>query len=359
MINTSNFKFTNDKLIRTAFRKRLENTYKDDKDVRIIDELGVIHGSARVDMAVVNGIIHGFELKSDLDTLRRLPEQMDAYNSVFDQVTLVVGKNHVHEAIRSVPEWWGVIIAKISDSNDEINFVPIREAVDNPERNPVSVARLLWRQEALDVLEKNGAGLNLTYEVRDGILGHSKGGKDLQAIDPNHMPESLEGMCVRVADRIAYLNHDIDDSVRAHVLNVDELPQDALDVLGRTHGLRIATMVMNVLHTSFGKPEVAMSGEVLHATNALKDYMYEHVYTIETRGNMELTKAQFMLKELFNLYMAKPDLIPARELVPIEDEKLSERDRLAYQVTDFIAGMTDRYATMKFKHHFFPVAWST
>jgi hypothetical protein len=156
VINTSKFKFTNDKLIRTAFRKRLENTYKDDKDVRIIDELGVIHGSARVDMAVVNGIIHGFELKSDLDTLRRLPEQMDAYNSVFDQVTLVVGKNHVHEAIRAVPEWWGVIIAKISDSNDEINFVPIREAVDNPERNPVSVARLLWRQEALDVLEKNG-----------------------------------------------------------------------------------------------------------------------------------------------------------------------------------------------------------
>jgi dGTPase len=235
------------------------------------------------------------------------------------------------------------------------------EALDEALRAYVAGASFRHYEQSLrivDVLEKNGAGLNLTYEVRDGILGHSKGSKDLQVIDPNHMPESLEGMCVRVADRIAYLNHDIDDSVRAQVLNVDELPQDALDILGRTHGIRIATMVMNVLQTSFGKPEVGMSGDVLQATNALKDYMYEHVYTIETRGNMELTKAQFMLKELFNLYMTKPDLIPARELVPIEDEKLSERDRLAYQVTDFIAGMTDRYATMKFKYHFFPVAWS-
>jgi len=235
------------------------------------------------------------------------------------------------------------------------------EALDEALRSYIPDATFRHYEQSLrivDVLEKNGAGLNLTLEVRDGILGHSKGGKDLQAVDPNHMPESLEGMCVRVADRIAYLNHDIDDSVRAHVLDVADLPQDAMDILGHTHGVRIATMVMNVLDTSFGKPLVAMSGETLDATNALKDYMYEHVYTIETRGNMELSKAQFMLKELFNLYMSKPDLIPARELVPINDENLSERDKLAYQVTDFIAGMTDRYATMKFKHHFFPVAWS-
>ncbi len=148
--------FTNDKLIRAALRERLERTYKDDKHVKIIDELGVMHGSARVDMAVVNGIIHGFELKSDLDTLRRLPEQMEAYNSVFDQVTLVVGKNHVHEAIRAIPEWWGVMIAKASDSDNGISFVMIREAIDNPSRDSVSIARLLWRQEALDILEKNG-----------------------------------------------------------------------------------------------------------------------------------------------------------------------------------------------------------
>jgi hypothetical protein len=156
MMNTSNFVSTTDKLIRAAFREKLENDYKDLEDVKIIDELGVMHGSARVDLAVVNGIIHGFELKSDLDTLRRLPEQMDAYNSVFHQITLVVGKNHIREAIQAIPEWWGIIIAKISDSDNEMNFVSIREAIDNPAQDPVSIARLLWRQEALDILEKNG-----------------------------------------------------------------------------------------------------------------------------------------------------------------------------------------------------------
>src|SRR5580704_6657611 len=114
MMNTSNFISTTDKLIRAAFREKLENDYRDERDVKIIDELGVMHGSARVDMAVVNGIIHGFELKSDLDTLRRLPEQMEAYNSVFDQITLVVGKQHVQEAINAAPEWWGITIAKMA-----------------------------------------------------------------------------------------------------------------------------------------------------------------------------------------------------------------------------------------------------
>ena len=168
-MNTLNPTFTNDKLIRAAFRERLEIEYKNDTDVKIIDELGVMHGSARVDMAVVNGIIHGFELKSDLDTLKRLPGQMEAYNSVFDQITLVVGKQHVNEAIREVPEWWGVMIAKISDSDNQVSFVLIRDAVNNPERDPLSVARLLWRQEALDILEKNGHADGVRSKPRNVI----------------------------------------------------------------------------------------------------------------------------------------------------------------------------------------------
>ena len=210
----------------------------------------------------------------------------------------------------------------------------------------------------VDVLEKHGQGLNLTWEVRDGILGHSKGSKDLGIVDGTNLPTSLEGMCVRVADRIAYINHDIDDSVRAGVLTLTELPQDTLDVLGRSHSKRIGTMVMNVLQSSVGQGEVKMTGEVLEATNALKDYMYANVYTMDTRGNVELHKAQFMLKELFRLYMGSSQmLLPMEDVSPAQFEGEGTQER-ARRVTDFIAGMTDRYAAMKFRQHFFPAAWN-
>ncbi len=210
----------------------------------------------------------------------------------------------------------------------------------------------------VDVLEKHGQGLNLTWEVRDGILGHSKGSRDLGIVEGTQLPTSLEGMCVRIADRIAYINHDIDDSIRAGVLTLAELPQDTLDVLGRSHSRRIGTMVRNVLDSSVGTGEVRMTGDVLQATNRLKDYMYAHVYTMDTRGNVELHKAQFMLKELFRLYMGSSQmLLPMDDLPPaeFEDDSLEARAR---RVTDFIAGMTDRYAAMKFKQHFFPSAWN-
>ena len=210
----------------------------------------------------------------------------------------------------------------------------------------------------VDVLEKHGQGLNLTWEVRDGILGHSKGSKDLGIVEGTNLPTSLEGMCVRIADRIAYINHDIDDSTRAGVLKIEDLPQDTLEVLGRTHSQRIGTMVMNVLQSSVGLPEVKMTGEVLQATNKLKDYMYANVYTIDTRGNVEMHKAQFMLIELFRLYMGSSQmLLPMEDFGPHDFDGLTVEDR-ARRVTDFIAGMTDRYATMKFKQHFFPSAWN-
>ena len=210
----------------------------------------------------------------------------------------------------------------------------------------------------VDVLEKHGQGLNLTWEVRDGILGHSKGSKDLGIVAGEQLPTSLEGMCVRVADRIAYINHDIEDSVRAGVLTLDELPSDCLAVLGRTHSERISAMVMNVLTSSAGRSEVRMTGSVLEATNRLKDYMYAHVYTMDARGNTELHKAQFMLKELFRLYMGTDTLFPADDgLSPHDFHRLPLEER-ARRVTDFIAGMTDRYAVTKFKQHFFPAAWN-
>lgn len=154
---------TNDKIIRTALRSTLRKElekYKLKKNLpgEIFEELGISHGTVRIDLAVVNGVMHGYEIKSDRDTLLRLPEQMSVYNSVFDRMTLVVGKSHLYESINIIPDWWGVTLAKIN-SDQQVVFHSIREAKNNKdEQVPVSIARLLWRAEALKILEeRNGA----------------------------------------------------------------------------------------------------------------------------------------------------------------------------------------------------------
>lgn len=164
----SNLRLTSDKLIRSALKKQLEKEYREDPNAKIIEELGISHGAARVDLAVVNGVLHGYELKSDLDTLYRLPEQMRIYNSVFDQVTLVVGKSHLHEAVKLIPEWWGVVIAK-KDTGNKVIFQTIREADSNHSKDSVSIARLLWRSEALFILEEVGQAKGLRAKPRKDI----------------------------------------------------------------------------------------------------------------------------------------------------------------------------------------------
>lgn len=236
------------------------------------------------------------------------------------------------------------------------------EAIDEVLQEYIPGSRFRHYEQSLrivDTLEKDGEGLNLTWEVRDGILGHSKGSKDLGIVEGTEMPDTLEGMVVRISDRIAYINHDIDDAVRAGVLNPADLPAPAIEVLGRTHAKRIGTMVMNVILSSEKQPAVRMTGDVLSATNLLKDFMYEHVYLSDRRGNVEMAKARRMLKQLFRLYMDDPSVAPASLLAgqtPEEFAALSVTDR-AQRVTDFIAGMTDRYAAHRFKEHFFPEAW--
>lgn len=167
---------TNDIIIRSALKKELTSRHKQDEKVRIIEELGVQHGTARVDIAIVNGIMHGYEIKSDQDTLQRLPEQINVFNSVFDKMTLVVGKNHLYQAVNIVPEWWGITIAKIGD-NGSVIFNVIRGEEFNENQDGISVARLLWREEALRILEKNNEAngfyskpRDLIYEKLAGVL---------------------------------------------------------------------------------------------------------------------------------------------------------------------------------------------
>jgi hypothetical protein len=159
---------TNDWIIRSALKKTLEKYHAKDEKVRIIEELGIQHGIARVDIAVLNGLLHGYEIKSDQDTLQRLPEQMDAFNSVFDKMTLVVGKTHLYEATNIVPDWWGITVAKI-DPNSLVRFSMIREGELNKQQDSISVARLLWREEAVGILEEKGEAKGFYSKTRDVI----------------------------------------------------------------------------------------------------------------------------------------------------------------------------------------------
>jgi hypothetical protein len=165
---SKNNKYTDDKVIRTALKKKLIFEHTQDPKLRIVEELGVSHGEARVDMAVINGVIHGYEIKSDLDTLYRLPEQMNFYNSVFTEMTLVVGKNHLFDAINLVPEWWGIVIAKFN-ADGVIEFNSIRESEKNLNQNGVCIAKLLWKDEALDILEQVGKAKGLRSKPRSYI----------------------------------------------------------------------------------------------------------------------------------------------------------------------------------------------
>jgi dGTPase len=208
----------------------------------------------------------------------------------------------------------------------------------------------------VDILEKGGQGLNLTFETRDGILGHSKGKADLQdaegtATKMGGLP--IEASVVRICDRVAYVNHDIDDAVRAGLLIHDQLPHETLSVLGRTHGERITNMVHNVIETSMDQPTVAMSEPILGATNRLKDFLFANVYTQKNAAKAELSKGSQMLKQLFRLYMEQPELIPNERATAEMDIETR-----AVAILDYIAGMTDRYAADLFLRHFFPSNWT-
>lgn len=164
---------TNDKNIRVALGKVLERNlekYRTEghNNAEVFEELGVRHGVARIDMAIVNGIMHGYEIKSDRDTLERLPEQIKEFSSVFDKLTLVVGKKHLYQAIHMVPEWWGVILAKFDDNNDVV-LQTIREPENNTEQVRVSIARLLWREEALQILEERDSADGMRSKPREFI----------------------------------------------------------------------------------------------------------------------------------------------------------------------------------------------
>ena len=154
--------------IRKALKHGLQARYSGDGKTVIIEELGLRHGAARVDVAVVNGLLHGFEIKSDKDTLRRLPDQAKTYGSVLDRVTLVVGHRHFGEATQIVPTWWGIQVASMGPDGG-ICISNVRVPLDNPCPSPVAVAKLLWRDEALALLEELGKADGVRSKPRAAI----------------------------------------------------------------------------------------------------------------------------------------------------------------------------------------------
>jgi dGTPase len=188
-------------------------------------------------------------------------------------------------------------------------------------------------------LERDGTGLNLTWEVRDGIVNHTW---------KMPQPSTMEAQVVRFADRLGYVNHDIDDAIRAGLIKEEDLPADAADVLGHTHSDRIETLVSDIVQATGDGPEVRMSEPVYAGLDRLRDFMFERVYLREEAA-AEQDKAVGVIRALFSYYLDHPQEIP-------EEYGRTPGDTVD-RVADYIAGMTDRYALSTYERLFLPQGW--
>ena len=204
----------------------------------------------------------------------------------------------------------------------------------------------------VDLLERDGKGLNLTFEVRDGILRHAKGRGEILPEDRGGMASTLEGQVSRIADIVAYINHDIDDAIRGGVIFQGDIPTDCLRKLGDTHSMRINTMVNDIVSETLRRDDgrLSITEEILQAMLELRDFLWDRVYENET-VHADFHKASKVLKELFQHFMSHPDSF----LTLIE--KASLYDSLERCVCDFLAGMTDHYAFNLYGRLFLPLPW--
>ena len=208
----------------------------------------------------------------------------------------------------------------------------------------------------VDILENKGQGLNLTREVRDGILKHSKGFGNIIPSTPGETAITIEGRIVRVADIIAYLNHDLDDALRGKVISMDDVPDICLSKLGKTHSARASTMIENLVYNSGphkGKFVLDMGEDIFHAMIILRKFLYDKVYRSPEVHN-EFTKAKEIIIGLYQYFMDHPDFMQ-KELEKMEMAPWdSTKNALKRSVCDVIASMTDRYALMLYTKLFFP-----
>ena len=207
---------------------------------------------------------------------------------------------------------------------------------------PMGFAHYKQSIRVVEFLEKDGQGLNLTWEVRDGILNHRTSGN----------PSTLEGKAVRLSDKIAYINHDIDDGIRAGILKESDIPSEYTDVLGNSTKERLNTMISDIIMNSIVKNDLVMSEPVRKAMTELRKFMFESLYLNPTAKSEE-AKADKLITELYRYYVANTDKLP-----DTYKRFITEFDERPEQVVcDYIAGMSDQYSISKFQEIFVPKAW--
>lgn len=194
----------------------------------------------------------------------------------------------------------------------------------------------------VEILEKKGDGLNLTKEVRDGIVNHRTSGH----------PSTMEGKIVRLSDKIAYINHDIDDAIRGRILNEEDLPARYTDVLGHSKKERLNTMIYDIVKQSIDRPDIIMSDDINSAMSGLRKFMFENVYS-NPLAKGEEKKAKRMLISLYDYYLNHQEEMP-EEYIWMIKEKNQKAERV---VCDYIAGMSDQYSVRKFEELFVPSFW--
>ncbi len=189
-------------------------------------------------------------------------------------------------------------------------------------------------------LEYEGKGLNLTWEVRDGILNHKRSGH----------PATLEGKVISFADRIAYLNHDIDDSIRAGILKEEQIPESCRQLFGDSHSKRINNLIINIVENSLDSPVIRFSDDYAKEFDKLRTFMFESVYLNPTAKGEEV-KAKALFKSLYFFYLENPNQMPVEYL------SIKETDGIERAVADFLSGMTDNYAIHDYERIFVPSGW--
>ncbi|HPF19628.1 MAG TPA: deoxyguanosinetriphosphate triphosphohydrolase [Bacillota bacterium] len=212
------------------------------------------------------------------------------------------------------------------------------------ERHPGGFAHNVQSLRVVDVLDRNPMGrtMNLTREVRDGILNHTGSGS----------PFTLEGQIVKISDRIAYINHDIDDAIRGNIISGDELPRECIEYLGQDHRTRIDTLVRDLVRNSDGTDRIQQSAEARHYMNELRAFMFDRVYhSPVVKKDSELDKIRHLIFSLYDYYLDNPDKLPA------EQQSMIARDGTEEVVKDHIANMTDRYAISAYTSNFVPAGW--
>ncbi|MGN1266420.1 MAG: deoxyguanosinetriphosphate triphosphohydrolase [Dorea sp.] len=208
--------------------------------------------------------------------------------------------------------------------------------------NPYGFRHNVQSVRVVEFLEKDGRGLNLTWEVIDGIMNHKS----------SSTPHTLEGQIVRLSDKMAYLNHDIDDAIRGGILKPEDIPKEFADVLGATYQMRLNTMIHDVITNSIDQPEIRMSERIEKVTKNLREFMFENVYK-NPLAKGEEEKAINMITNLYQYYIKHIDALPQEFLERLREKGASD-ERI---ICDYIAGMTDTYAVKKFQEFFIPESW--